>query len=328
MGRFAIIGAGISGLACGNALAAAGHQVSLFDKGRGPGGRMSTRRVDTPFGQAHFDHGAQFFTERDPDFQKAISALEAQGAVGLWRGQFVRVDGDGQQHILGDEPRYVGTPGMNGVVRGLAAGLNTTWDMRVSALSGQKGAWQVHFESGETLGPFDQIVCAVPAEQVSDLLAPHTPAIGEQAKAVCSLPCWAGLFAFEEPLKIDWDMARFDAHPVLDVISASVNKPGRTGPATYVVHGGADWSITHLEEAADQIASLLLQELAALCGPLPPPLVQSAHRWRYARVETSHGPGFLYDGDQGIGACGDWLSGPRVESAWLSGHHLGQALLG
>ena len=326
MGSFAIIGAGISGLACGNALAAAGHQVSLFDKGRGPGGRMSTRRVDTPMGPAHFDHGAQFFTERDPDFQKAISVLEAQGAVGLWRGQFVRFGSNGQQHTLGDEPRYVGTPGMNGIVRGLAAGLNATWGMRVSALSGQKGAWQVHLESGETRGPFDQVVCAVPAEQVSGLLSQHTLAVVDQAKAVRSLPCWAGLFAFNEALPIDWDMARFDGHPVLDVISTSVNKPGRTGPATYVVHGRADWSITHLEEAADQIASLLLQELAAVCGPLSAPLVHSAHRWRYARVETSHGPGFLYGGRQGISACGDWLSGPRVESAWVSGHHLGQAL--
>ncbi|MCE2889639.1 MAG: FAD-dependent oxidoreductase [Hyphomonadaceae bacterium] len=323
---FAIIGAGISGLACGNALAAAGHEVALFDKGRGPGGRMSTRRIDTPLGQAFFDHGAQFFTERDPDFQEAISTLEAQGAVGLWHGQFVRVDGQGQQHAQGDEPRYVGTPGMNGIVRGLAAGLNPAWAMRVSALSGQKGAWQLHFETGETLGPFDQIICAVPAEQVSDLLAAHTPAIAQQAKAINSLPCWTGLFAFETPLALDWDMARFDAHPVLDVISASVNKPGRTGPATYVVQGRADWSIANLEESADEIATTLFQALAEVCGPLPTPLVQSAHRWRYARVETSHGPGHLYDGDQGIGACGDWLSGPRVESAWLSGHHLGRHL--
>jgi predicted NAD/FAD-dependent oxidoreductase len=323
---FAIIGAGISGLACANALATAGHQVSLFDKGRGPGGRMSTRRVDTPFGQASFDHGAQFFTERDPDFQKAISALEAQGAVGLWRGKFVRFDEAGEPDALGDEPRYVGTPGMNGLVRGLAAGLNPAWGKRVSALSGQKGAWHLKLETGETLGPFDQVVCAVPAEQVSDLLAAHTPAIGEQAKAIRSLPCWAGLFAFEAPLAIDWDMARFDAHPVLDVISSSVSKPGRTGPATYIVHARPDWSIAHLEESADTVASALLEALAEICGPLPRPLVQSAHRWRYARVETSHGPGYLYDVDQGIGACGDWLSGPRVESAWLSGHHLGQAL--
>jgi predicted NAD/FAD-dependent oxidoreductase len=217
---------------------------------------------------------------------------------------------------------------MNGVVRGLAVGLNTTWGMRVSGLSGRKGAWQVHGESGENLGLFDQVVCAVPAEQVSDLLAPHTPAIAVKAKAVRSLPCWAGLFAFEKPLKIDWDMARFDAHPVLDVTSAGLNQPGRTGPASYVVHGHADWSIAHLEEGADQIAALLLKELAKIAGPLPTPLVLSAHRWRYARVETSHGPGYLYDKDKGIGACGDWLAGPRVESAWVSGHHLGQALLG
>lgn len=326
MASFAIIGAGISGLACANALAANGHQVSLFDKGRGPGGRMSTRRVDTPMGQAFFDHGAQFFTERDPDFQKAISALEAQGAVGLWRGKFVRFDEAGEPDALGDEPRYVGTPGMNGIVRGLAAGLNPAWGKRVSALSGQKGTWHLKLETGETFGPFDKVVCAVPAEQVSDLLAAHTPAIREQAKAIRSLPCWAGLFAFETPLAIDWDMARFDAHPVLDVISSSVSKPGRTGPATYIVHARPDWSIAHLEESADAVASALLEALAEICGPLPTPLFQSAHRWRYARVETSHGPGYLYDEDQGIGACGDWLSGPRVESAWLSGHHLGQAL--
>ncbi len=326
MASFAIIGAGISGLACANALAAAGHQVALFDKGRGPGGRMSTRRVDTPLGQAFFDHGAQFFTERDPDFQKTIARLEAQGAVGLWRGKFVRFGEAGEPDALGDEPRYVGTPGMNGIVRGLAAGLNPSWGKRVSTLSGRKGAWHLQVEAGEILGPYDQIVCAVPAEQVSDLLAAHTPAIGEQAEAIRSLPCWAGLFAFEEPLALAWDMARFEAHPVLDVISSSMNKPGRTGPVTYVVHGRAEWSTAHLEESADEIADALLKALAQICGPLPQPLVQSAHRWRYARVETHHGPGYVYDEDQGIGACGDWLSGPRVESAWLSGHHLGQAL--
>ena len=326
MASFAIIGAGISGLACGKALADAGHQVALSDKGRGPGGRMSTRRVDTPLGQAYFDHGAQFFTQRNPDFQKTIAALETQGAVAMWRGTFVRMDRDGQFQTLGDEPRYVGTPGMNGLVRGLATGLNPAWGKRVRALSGQKGAWHLQFETGETLGPYDQVICAVPAEQVSDLLAAHTRPISEQARAIRSLPCWAGLIAFDAPLALDWDMARFDAHPVLDVISSSVSKPGRTGPATYVVHAHPAWSAAQLEESADQISVALFEALAELAGPLPKPLVQAAHRWRYARVETSQGPGYLYDEGQGIGACGDWLSGPRVESAWLSGHHLGRAL--
>ena len=40
----AIIGAGLAGLSCAQALVQSGHQVHVFDKSRGPSGRMSTRR--------------------------------------------------------------------------------------------------------------------------------------------------------------------------------------------------------------------------------------------------------------------------------------------
>ncbi|MGA8880775.1 MAG: FAD-dependent oxidoreductase, partial [Azonexus sp.] len=58
--HLALIGAGIAGLSCATALQQAGLKVSLFDKGRGPGGRMSTRRGD----DWQCDHGAQYFTAR------------------------------------------------------------------------------------------------------------------------------------------------------------------------------------------------------------------------------------------------------------------------
>ena len=38
--RIAIIGAGMAGLSCGQRLAEGGHEVELFDKGRGAGGRV------------------------------------------------------------------------------------------------------------------------------------------------------------------------------------------------------------------------------------------------------------------------------------------------
>ena len=57
--RVAIVGAGIAGLSCALRLQGGDHHVTLFDKGRGAGGRMSTRRVETPAGTAAFDHGAQ-----------------------------------------------------------------------------------------------------------------------------------------------------------------------------------------------------------------------------------------------------------------------------
>ena len=39
-----VIGAGISGLMCATELERNGYSVQVLDKGRGPGGRMSTRR--------------------------------------------------------------------------------------------------------------------------------------------------------------------------------------------------------------------------------------------------------------------------------------------
>ncbi|MEY2842360.1 MAG: hypothetical protein RI920_397, partial [Pseudomonadota bacterium] len=46
----AIVGAGLAGLSCAQALVQAGHTVHVFDKSRGPSGRMSTRRADDPEG--------------------------------------------------------------------------------------------------------------------------------------------------------------------------------------------------------------------------------------------------------------------------------------
>ena len=66
--EIAIVGAGISGLMAATYLAEKGKNSVLFDKGRGPGGRMSTRR----FSEFRLDHGAQFFTVRDPRFEKYV----------------------------------------------------------------------------------------------------------------------------------------------------------------------------------------------------------------------------------------------------------------
>jgi hypothetical protein len=58
--RVAIVGAGIAGLTAGRALAAAGAAVELFDKRRGRGGHVSTRRREN----GAFDHGARRFSAR------------------------------------------------------------------------------------------------------------------------------------------------------------------------------------------------------------------------------------------------------------------------
>jgi predicted NAD/FAD-dependent oxidoreductase len=72
----------------------------------------------------------------------------------------------------------------------------------------------------------------------------------------------------------------------------------------------------------------LLDQLAdAIGAPLPPRLAISAHRWRFARSGAA-GEEALWDAQQRIGVCGDWLLGPRVEAAYLSGRILAETVGG
>ena len=327
MNKTAIIGAGIAGLACANVLKDAGHDVCVFDKGRGPGGRMSTRRAMTNLGEASFDHGAQYFTARDPDFAATLNRLTTQGAAAQWTGDLVKLDKDGRASPLANEALYVGKPGMNNIVRALGKDITIAWATRVEKIERDGDHWHLIAEQGQDLGLFDDVICAVPAEQVAPLLETIAPAFAQSSIAINSLPCWAALFAFERALCIPFDAMRLEGNEMIDFIAMNHSKPDRAGPPAYVVHATPDWSARHLEKAPEAIANHLRDALLSFSDDRPALVFETAHRWRFARVEVSNGPGFLWDDAKKLGACGDWLSGPRVESAWLSGHHLGQAIV-
>ena len=59
--RMAIIGASIAGLSCAESLRRGGHEVTVFEKNRGIGGRIATRRTPEDL---RFDHGAQFLRSK------------------------------------------------------------------------------------------------------------------------------------------------------------------------------------------------------------------------------------------------------------------------
>jgi renalase len=328
MSKIAIIGAGMAGLSCGRVLADGGHEIVLFDKGRGPGGRMSTRRTTTDLGEVSFDHGAQYFTARDPAFLADVQSLIDENAAAIWRGNLLRLAPDGTTKPLAIEPVYVGVPGMNGVIRALASRLCVRWGVRVETLRKVAAGWHLNAQTGADLGVFDAVVCAVPAEQVSALIGAHTPDLAALAQSVTSLPCWAGMFAFDAPLALAFDGVRLEGHPMIDFIAANHSKPGRADVASFVVHARADWSQAHLEEGGDAIAAHLLEGLLSFASNRPSVVVSTAHRWRYARVEVENGPMLGLDRARSIGVCGDYLAGPRVESAWLSGYRLGRQMTG
>jgi predicted NAD/FAD-dependent oxidoreductase len=307
-----IIGAGLSGLMAGQILHDQGVSVTLFEKARRPGGRANTRE----HGPYRFDHGAQFFTVRDPGIRGHLSRWIDEGIVADWKGSFVRII-DGTVGPAKPSVRYVGVPGMINLASKLAEGLEVRVDTRVKRFSLYDSGWTLYGENEAELGRFDTVLVALPAPQAAELLA-HTPEMQALVLQVEMAPCWAGMYVFEEPLALDFDGA-FISGGTLSWVARDSSKPGRAGEETWVLHAGPDWTRENLSMDGNEAAMALLRELAAAFGPVPDAVFQRAHRWAFALASETAPHGVFFDGHRGIGVCGDWCMGGRVEGALLSG---------
>lgn len=304
--KIAIVGAGMAGLACADRLGQDGHEVMLFDKSRGAGGRMSTRRVATATGEVAFDHGAQYFTARDPLFVEQLQRWQTDGIAAPWPAA--------------GPDAWVGIPGMSAPVRALSDAAAVRWQCRIGAFTRHYAGWTLDTAPHA----FDAMVVATPAEQAVPLLTPHDPVMAAMAASCVSAPCWTAMAAFAVPVAITPDIIR--AAGPIGWAARNSAKPGRAGAEAWVVQATPAWSREHLEEPADTVADALLAALAEQAGgALPDPILRMGHRWRYART-TAIEAGCAWNSALRLGAVGDWLIGPRVESAWLSGQALAERI--
>lgn len=300
----------MAGLACAEGLVRDGRGVILFDKGRHPGGRMSTRTISTPAGEAGFDYGAQYMKARDPAFVRRVEVWAAAGLVARWPA-------------AGDEA-WVGTPGMSAPVADMARRLDVRWSAQVTGLARDGDGWRLE-GNGCDAASFEAVVVAIPAEQVGALVASHDREIEATAAATSSRPCWTIVACFAAaPLVAD--VLKGDGAVAWAARDSA--KPGRGGPETWVIQAGPDWSAEHLDDAKETVTPLLLHAFGEMAGLAPlAPMATYAHAWRYARSgrgdQACHWNAALR-----LGVCGDWCIGPRVEAAWLSGTALATRMAG
>jgi len=308
----AVIGAGISGLACARALAPHAN-VRVFDKSRGVGGRLSTRYA----GDYEFDHGAQYFTAGDPGFQALVTAASAAGVLAPWDCRALYLKASGVERDRGGQ-RYVGTPRMNAFPKWLAEGLAIETGRRVASVFENT----LHFEDGSTEAGFSAVVAAIPAPQAERIL-PTSFAHRAALETADLAPCFALMVGLDSDTDIDVDTLRIADLPI-DWIAVNSHKPGRPDTATtLMIHASAEWSRAHVETDRAWIEAQLLDIASDLLFiDLRRAPHTALHRWLYSSVATSAGDLSLWDASNRLGVCGDWCPGGRVEGAWLSGMDL------
>jgi photolyase PhrII len=325
MPRVAVIGAGLGGLMAARILRDHGLSVRVLEKSRGVGGRLATRRADE---QRCFDHGAQYFTARDPRFQRYVCSWLEEGLVQPWTGRIVQLRDGVVQAEKSETARYVGVPTMNGLAKRLARDLEIQFESRVARIFREGSRWRIAGENETDLGDFEIVLINAPPAQAAALLPDDHPLMSAVRSAEL-LPCWAVMAAWNQSLELPFAGAFVERGP-LAWIARDNSKPGRlaTGDC-WVLHAESHWSRERIDWSPQEVVGPLLAAFAAEVGirELPPPHLIASHRWRYARPSPPIDQSHLWDRSTGIGLCGDWCGGPRVEGAALSGMALAGAVL-
>ncbi len=333
----AVIGAGIAGAACARLLADAGVEVQLFEKSRGVGGRLATRRAEwtadrSSAQQSSFDHGAPGFTAHAPDFARVVEQAARDGLLSRWHPR----NAPGSYAPLDEPVLWIPTPDMPAWCRALVSGLTVHTGCMVDALQRSTSGWSVHSAQSMVADGFDAVLVAIPAKQAAALVRPHRAEWAHRAEAMSMLPGWVlmGVTDDQDPKPL-WDLAWPISGDLAWVIRNDA-KPGRArvpGLAHWVVHATARWSQMHLERPAEDVQAALQAALARWLGRSLEWKHAAVHRWRYASAPRATHPASgtasrcWWDASLGLGVCGDALGGAGVEGAWCSARALASRVI-
>jgi len=341
--HIAIIGAGMAGITCARTLAQAGHHVRVFEKSAEVGGRMAT--CQSAFGS--FDHGAQYFTVRDPRF--ALALQTTPNVCKPWSAITVRVlDAHGRVAAAGlpaREPHWVPVPGMSSLLEQWAKPLlqDGSFELSTQVLSIERDAlnphlWQLRTagsnETSHVYGGFDAVVLALPGPHAQALLNEQleTTTLAKKVARSSVAPCWTLMLSFPQAVQPglttlgpQWNAARSTHHRIAWLTRES-SKPGRSTVERWTIQASAEWSQEHLNDDPARISAKLIRAFAEVTGIRAQPSQAQTHRWLHAQTLAPLGESHLWDRKRGIGVCGDWCLGHRVENAFVSGLELALAI--
>ena len=301
-----VVGAGIAGLMAAQSLSNNGHDVVVVDKGRSPGGRLATRRID----DATLDHGAQFFTVRDSVFKSHVEKWIESGVVTEWCRGFnsTAQNNDGF-------PRYRGVRGMTDIAKHLAQGLDVRCNtLAFSIARGATSKWQVNIDDGSALNA-DAIIVTCPLPQTyallvtADIELPESMLRTEYDRTICLLAVLDTPSVVAQPggLQNPDETFSFIADNAIKGISSAV---------ALTMHANPQFSLEHWDTSTDDVQRDLLERAKPWIGDATV-ITSQIKKWRFATPLTIWPE--RYWANEMIVLAGDAFGGPKIEGAALSG---------
>ena len=317
MSDYCVIGSGISGATIANLLNKK-FQVNLYDKGRGPGGRASFKRIK---GQIGFDHGTQYFSPKTIEFKKFANRLIKIKVLKKWSGNHIFLNSkkkENKKHI-----KIIGKKGNNDICKFLLKKVKCFYQSEVKKIYYKNKLWFLLFTDGK-IRTYKGVILTCPFPQLKKLSEKfiNNRFIKRKLKMDANITVMIAIkknkkspssFLFDDPV-LGW------------AGNENTKKRFKSKYDLWTLQSTFKWANKNIDQNKKNLkknSKILIDKFFKLTKVKKTKVIYSInHGWKYSSNSKPLKIRSYWDPQKKIGVCADWFIGPRLESGWISAQDL------
>ena len=316
MKDFCILGSGVAGCTIANLLSKK-YSVEVFDKARGPGGRVSNRRFKK---NLNFDHGAQYFSPKNEKFKSFLNNLKKKNIIKYWPGKHIDLNFVKTKQ----KNKFIGVKGNNDINKYLLKKIKTNFLSKIKHINYDKNVWEIYLESGKKIN-FRNLIITIPYPQLKKLAKKFLNKNLLKLNVQMS-PNITFMVVYKNQPSLPFSSIKFNDKIISWVASENSKKRFKSNLSLWTIQTTEKYSRKYINNYKIKnkfITKDILNRLAILLNFNKKDIIFSnIHGWKYSYNLKPTKLKSFFSNELNLGICGDWFMGNKIEHAWLSANDL------
>ena len=297
--KIAIIGAGFSGCNLYNNLKEKYEDITIFEKSRGAGGRLSTKYIEDKF----IDYGTSSLIPVTDHLKFFCLDLAKNGVLKAKYDEFIPKDG------------------INKICKFLIDEKDLVTNTKIIKAENRNNKWTLEDENHNIYNDFDLLFITIPAPQIMQMKIELPDNFKEKLSFIKYDSIFSLILYTNKELKLN-ENKLYENPDIKDIINNS-KKYLYKDFSSYVIHSSKEFANCVNEKSKDEICEIFLDNFDDETKELIEKFTIIPHLWKYAFAKTSLDMPYFLNEEKNLGICGDYFSHNNVEASLLSSELLG-----
>ena len=297
--KIAIIGAGFSGCNLYNNLKEKYENITIFEKSRGVGGRLSTKYIEDKF----IDHGTSSLIPITDDLKFFCLDLVKNNVLKAKYDEFIPKNG------------------INSICKFLIDEKDLLVNTKIIKAQNSNNKWFLEDENHKVYENFDLLFITIPAPQILEMQIELPTPFKEKISNIKYDSIFSLILYSNENIKLNENKI-YENVDVNNIINNS-KKYLYKDFTSYVIHSTKEFANCLNHKNKDEIYELFLENFEEELQDELKNFTTIAHFWKYANAKNSLDMPYFLNKEKNLGICGDYFNHNNIEAALSSSELLG-----